>query len=73
MFRTHRFRDKVSEETSDRIDALRQGASDLYEEGRVRARRAEKKARHYVKERPVAALLAAFGLGALAGILLKRR
>ena len=86
MFGSHRFRDKVSESTGlremgermrhaagDRLESVREGAADLLEEGRTRARHAERAARRYVKDRPLSALLIAFGIGAAAGVFLKKR
>jgi ElaB/YqjD/DUF883 family membrane-anchored ribosome-binding protein len=86
MFGSHRFRDKVSgsaglremgermrHSAGDRLETVREGAADLIEEGRVRARAAERAARRYVKDRPLSALLVAFGIGAVAGVFLKKR
>jgi len=87
MFGSHRFRDKMSSESTslremgermrhaagDRLQAVREGASELLDEGRTQARRAERTARRYVKDRPLSALLVAFGIGAAAGIFLKKR
>jgi ElaB/YqjD/DUF883 family membrane-anchored ribosome-binding protein len=86
MFGSHRFRDKVSQSTGlremgermrhaagDRLESVREGAADLLEEGRTRARHAERTARRYVKDRPLSALLLAFGIGAVAGVFLKKR
>src|SRR5687767_6656971 len=71
MFGSHRFRDKMSSESTslremgekmrhaagDRLQAVREGATELLDEGRTQARRAERAARRYVKDRPLSALL----------------
>lgn len=70
----HRLRE-IGEELSDiareKLEALREGASEYYELGRKKTREWSHEARAYLEEQPVKAIAIACGAGLAIGLLLK--
>ncbi len=63
----------LAQKAQERLDSLSQVASDYVQQGQKKAQQLTRSVSGEVRERPMAALLAAAGLGLLIGVYLKRR